>query len=625
MRAMCGIAGILRFDDEPIDPKRAEAMRDALRHRGPDGTGIAQLGRCTLVHTRLAVIDQHDGAQPMSLPDGSLTVVFNGEVYNHAGLRGELEQLGHAFQTDHSDTEVLLHGYRQWGTAMMDRLDGMWAFAIWDAEKQELLLSRDRAGQKPLFVCPSDANEVAFASTPAALIMGAAHNGAVAAVPDAVLDYLRLGYNTRRSMCGDIAEVNRASWVVPAHAPVQNLQSRLGAYPETHAERENASPLEQVESTLSQAVSARLVADVALGCFLSAGIDSSLVAALAQQHLHKLDAPPLRTFSVAMKESLYDESAEAAVTAKALGTEHTTLQVTPGDLFDDLDTLMRLTGEPTYDSSLLPTYWLCRDAREHVTVALSGDGGDELFGGYDRYRALQIIKSYGGLLRRLPVTTHIEQRSKLARLGRLADAARSGEPASQYLSMVQQFDDGQMSTLIPALRHVDPFQRGVPGWQDTGDPIRDAMMWDRDNYLPYDILRKVDRASMAVALEVRCPMLSPGMLALSDQLATQQLRMGCKPKGLLRELAKKYLPASVAKRKKSGFAIPIGRWFRTTLAEEMRGRVLDPGYMDRLGLKPGLPERMCADHIAGTADHTHRLFALLQLSIWHRWLKSQGR
>lgn len=625
MRAMCGIAGILRFDNEPIDLARAEAMRDTLKHRGPDGDGIAQLGRCTLVHTRLAVIDQHDGAQPMSLPDGSLTVVFNGEIYNHTELRKELEQLGHTFQTDHSDTEVLLHGYRQWGASMMDRLDGMWAFAIWDAQKQGLLLSRDRAGQKPLFMQRDDMGEIAFASTPAALLAGAGDSGAIHAHRGAVLDFVRLGYNTKQTMLSGVSELCRETCMVPDRDSVRDASARLGPHHTIRSPQSDAGPLEHVETTLRTAVTNRLIADVPLGCFLSAGIDSSLVAALAQGRIREMDGPPLRTFSVAMEDSIYDESPEAARTAKALGTDHTTLHIRPGDVFDDLETLMRLTGEPTYDSSLLPTYWLCRAAREHVTVALSGDGGDELFGGYDRYRALQIIKSYGGLLRRLPVTTHIEQRSKLARLGRLADAARSGEPASQYLSMVQQFDDGQMSTLIPALRHVDPFQRGVPGWQDTGDPIRDAMMWDRDNYLPYDILRKVDRASMAVALEVRCPMLSPGMLALSDRLATQQLRMGCKPKGLLRELAKKYLPASVAKRKKSGFAIPIGRWFRTTLAEEMRGRVLDPGYMDRLGLKPGLPERMCADHIAGTADHTHRLFALLQLSIWHRWLKSQGR
>jgi asparagine synthase (glutamine-hydrolysing) len=380
-----------------------------------------------------------------------------------------------------------------------------------------------------------------------------------------------------------------------------------------------------VEATLSQAVGARLAADVSLGCFLSAGIDSSLIAAFAQQRMRKIDAPPLRTFSVAMDESLYDESAEAAATAKVLGTDHTTLQITPGDLFDDLDTLMRLTGEPTYDSSLLPTYWLCRAAREHVTVALSGDGGDELFGGYDRYQALALTTRFGGLLRMLPVTTHTEQRSKLARLGRLVRAARQGDAARQYLSMVQQFDDAQATAFVPALRDFDPYSRGVPAWPDTGDPVRDAMMWDRDYYLPYDILRKVDRASMAVALEVRCPMLSPGMLALSDRLTTEELRWGGKPKGLLRELAKKYLPPQVARRRKSGFAVPIGRWFRTSLSEPMRERVLDPGYMDRLGFSPGLPERMCAEHIAGEADHTHRLFALLQLSIWHRWLLSLGR
>jgi len=631
---MCGIAGILRFDDEPIDPKRAEAMRDALKHRGPDGDGIIQLGRCTLVHTRLAVIDQADGDQPMSLPDGSLTVVFNGEIYNHADLRKELERLGHTFTSDHSDTEVLLHGYRQWGTKLMDRLDGMWAFAIWDAPKQELLLSRDRAGQKPLYWDLSpEKKELYFASNQTALF---------ASIPfpydeqDASQiwfprSYLRFGYD-KGELGLTSMDLDRRSWFLFDGKQDLKFFPKVQAFIGGTIRDEPIAipacpgpPLQQLETTLIDAVSKRLTSDVPLGAFLSAGIDSSLVAASAQTRLKHMGQPPLRTFCVAMDQALYDESIEAAATAKHLGTDHTTLHIEPGDVMDDLETLMRLSGEPTADSSILPTYWLCKAAREHVTVALSGDGGDELFGGYDRYRAMGLLAKRGRLLGMLPATKHTEQKAIRARLGRLVRAARQKSPAKQYLSMIQLFDDEQIEQLRRSrpdlVQHHEA--KGVPHWPDTGDPIRDAMTWDRNYYLPYDILRKVDRASMAVALEVRCPMLSPGMLALSDRLTTDQLRMGGRPKGLLRELAKKYLPPAVAKRRKSGFAIPIGQWFRTTLAEPMRQRVLDPGYMQRLDLKPDFPEQMCKEHIAGQVDHSHRLFALLQLSIWSQWLKSQ--
>lgn len=623
---MCGIAGILRFDDEPIDPKRAEAMRDALKHRGPDGDGIVTLGRCTLVHTRLAVIDRQDGAQPMSLPDGSLTVVFNGEIYNHAELRQELERLGHTFQTDHSDTEVLLHGYREWGYKLMDRLDGMWAFAIWDAEDQVLLLSRDRGGEKPLFRRQHGEQELIFASHPAAIFAGELGRSEAGTDAHAVNSFLHLGYTQTKQLSRNLLEAPFCG-CYRKHAG----NHKFARYDIVQMERwatspEAGTPVEQAATALTDAVRSRLLSDVPLGAFLSGGIDSSLVAALAQGHLNKAGLPPLKTFCVAMEESIYDESAEAAATAQYLGTNHTTLHVRPGDVMRDLEKLMPLSGEPTADSSILPMYWLCKAAREHVTVALSGDGGDELFGGYDRYRAMGLLARRAPMLRLLPVTRHFEQKSLRARLGRLTRAARHHKPANQYLALIQLYREDQTRKLIADSDERLPFEfsAGLFGWRDTGDPVRDAMRWDLFNYLPYDILRKVDRASMAVALEVRCPMLSPGMLALSDRLTTDQLRMGGKPKGLLRELAKKYLPPHVAKRKKSGFAIPIGRWFRTTLAEPMRERVLDPGYMDRLGFKPDLPERMCADHIAGDADHTHRLFALLQLSIWHRWLVSQA-
>ena len=625
---MCGIAGILRFDDEPTDPRRAQAMRDALRHRGPDGDGIASLGRCTLIHTRLAVIDQADGAQPMTLDDAGLTVVFNGEIYNHAELRDELQRLGHRFTTDHSDTEVLLHGYRAWGTSLMDRLDGMWAFAIWDVGRQELLLSRDRAGQKPLFLYESGRNELLFASELSGLTAGVAQAETLFPSDLAIEPYLRLGYWPSHRMPTPLREVSLRGWVRVAR-PGTTTDEEYGNEPPTPpvppaTTPTSATALQQCEAALSTAVRRRLTSDVPLGAFLSAGIDSSLIAALAQHHLDASGRPPLRTFSIAMDGAQYDESAQAAETAAFLGTQHTTLQVRPGDVITDLEALIRFSGEPIADSSILPTYWLCRAAREHVTVALSGDGGDELFGGYDRYRAIGLLAKYGRLLRYLPATRHTEQRSKRARLGRLVRAARLASAPRQYLSMIQLFSDPQIQQLcVDGVDSAKP--EGLPDWPHTGDPIRDAMRWDRGHYLPFDVLRKVDRASMAVALEVRSPMLSPQMLALSDQLTTRQLRAGGRPKGLLRDLAKKHLPPAVAQRRKSGFAVPIGRWFRTTLREPVRERVLDRGYMDRLGLKPGLPEQMCAEHLDGRADHTHRLFALLQLSIWHRWLLSQGR
>jgi asparagine synthase (glutamine-hydrolysing) len=598
---MCGIAGIVHFGNGAIDRDRVAAMVDHLRHRGPDGEATAPFDRCSLAHTRLAILDLPGGAQPMT--SGNLTVAFNGEIYNHHELRRELESLGHTFNTDHSDTEVLLHGYRQWQTALPQRLEGMFAFATWDNDDKSLLLARDRTGKKPLYVRRRD-GELAFASLAATLRDGDATIDA-----DALLMFLRLGYTGNRSLLAGVEELPPAHWML---VDAQGNE-RIEHYWRPPAFNANATAHDLFDA-LSGAVERRLEADVELGCFLSGGVDSSIVAALAQQHLQKRGAR-LKTFSVKMPALDYDESHHAAAVAAHLGTEHAQLTAEPGDgLIDDLAKLIAITGEPTADSSILPTYWLSRAARRHVKVALSGDGGDELFGGYDRYRGMALLRSHRWWLRHVPMSllANNSPRSNRTRLRRLVDAARYDQPAAQYQSMIHLFSDAHIRALgfdAPAKRYAD-----VPEY--PGDPRR----WDFTHYLPMDLLRKVDRASMAVALEVRCPLLDTRVCELALRLSTDRVMPAGRPKALLRDLAAKMLPHAIATRPKRGFAIPIGQWFAGSLREALGEQLLD-GDLERVGCRRATVERIFHEHMRGGADHTHRLFALLALALWSRWMK----
>ena len=599
-------------------------MQTHMRHRGPDGQGTAELGRCALAHTRLSILDHAGGDQPMATADGALTVVFNGEVYNHRQLRRQLEGLGHAFRSDHSDTEVLLHGYRQWGCELPRHLSGMFAFAVWDAGARTLLLARDRMGKKPLYLWRRP-GEIAFASLAATLTAGCDHAGPPPLDPQALLTYLRLGYTGDRSLLAGVEQLPPAHWLtVDAEGHV--ARECYWQAPQPAPLKDPADPAAATRQVLAQAVGCRLEADVPLGCFLSGGIDSSIIAALAQQQLAAA-GDRLKTFSVKMPVANFDESTHARAVAEHIGSDHRELVAEPApDVIDDLTHLMACAGEPTADSSILPTYWLSRATRQHVKVALSGDGGDELFGGYDRYRALALLRRQRWWLRWVPTALLADPRprSTRTRLRRLAAAARYADPARQYQSMVHIFSERQIADLAPQLRDLirpEDLAAGhapAPDWPDQADPTVAARRWDLAHYLPMDPLAKVDRASMAVALEVRCPLLDTRVCELAQRLPTEVLMPGGRPKGLLRDLAASLVSPAIADRPKRGFAVPIGQWFIESLRQPLADHLFD-GRLDGLGLDGAAVRHCYEQHTQRRADHTHRLFALLTLSLWADW------
>lgn len=587
---MCGIAGILQFDDSPVDAAALRRMRQRLERRGPDTQGEFLSAACGLAHRRLSVLDLTSGAQPMTR--GSLSVVFNGEIYNHRDLRRELESLGHVFSSDHSDTEALLHGYKQWGADLPRRLEGMFAFALWDASQRQLFLARDRAGEKPLMM-HRDGRRFTFASTVAALIAGL--EGAPEVDHDAVEFYLAYGYTDERSLLRQITELPAAHWATVQSNGRFHCERYWSAPPlEPESDRWQ---VEDLESLLRVAVERRLETDVPIGCFLSGGIDSSLVAHFAQQSLRK-SGGKLRTFCVSMPDARYDESPWARQVADHLGTDHVQLRAEPR-IEEDLRLLIHDSGQPLGDSSILPTYWISRAARQQVTVALSGDGGDELFGGYDRYRAMRLIQRHRWWIRWLPKWRGSDGKSWRNRLGRLIAAARRADPASQYESIVQLMSGHAASSLE---------------FESDLDPVDAARRWDFARYLPFDLLRKVDRASMAVGLEVRCPLLDTPVIEAALRRPFTVVCPGGRLKGLLRDLAARHLPAPVAQRGKMGFSLPLARWFRTTLLPFVRQWLLETSlepWLDRPEL-----EGIIDQHTAGRADHSQRLFALVCLAIW---------
>ena len=614
---MCGIAGILRFDDAPVEQSTLERMQEAIACRGPDGRGTDIALPSAMVHTRLSVVDLMGGHQPMHVPavdrHGELTLVFNGEIYNHRSLRKRLIRRGHQFVSDHCDTEVLLHGYREWGLEIAKHLHGMFAFAVWDARHRTVYLCRDRAGKKPLYYHMGN-RQLTYGSMIPAVLAG------LESKPDvdinALSEYLTFGYTFDASLFTGVREVPAGHWMLFEADGGELRGERYWQPPPLSRTSTKLGANQAADELIREAVAKRLEADVPLGAFLSGGIDSSLIAAIAQQ---QLKGQRLKTFNVAMPDQAYDESPFARAVAEHIGSEHHTLEAKP-DVENDLKHLIDICGEPTSDSSILPTYWLSRATREHVTVALSGDGGDELFGGYDRYRALRLLRRHGWWLRAVPtgVFPAGNQKSIWHRLGRLANAARYPEQQRQYLDMVRLFSPQQIGWLgVPSNTVIDE----PPNWEHEVDPAEAARRWDMFHYLPFDLLRKVDRASMAVALEVRCPLLDTQVYDLAGHLPLHVLMPFGQPKGLLRRVAGRYLPASIVRRPKMGFAVPIGNWFRTNLRDMLRGYLLKVDHLETIGFRLGRIERLIEQHESGRFDHTHRLFALLSLSIWMDWAK----
>jgi asparagine synthase (glutamine-hydrolysing) len=598
-------------------------MSDLLAHRGPDGAGMwvdPRGGRTVgLVHRRLAIIDLACGRQPMGNEDGTVQVVFNGEIYNYAELRAELASKGHRFATDHSDTEVLVHGWEEWGVELPAKLRGMFAFAVWDQRSETLFLARDRMGQKPLFYATLE-DGIVFGSTIPSVL---AWPEVPRRVPREQLAlYLRLGYvPPPQTIWRDISQVVPGAWIRLRNDLLDGARYWKCATDTFPAHLTEAEAGQQIRSTLERAVASQLVADVPIACFLSGGIDSSIIAALMQKEALSSGAPPIQTVSVGFAESGFDETSYAAAVAKKIGSRHVRLEVNARqDLMHTLQMLMRISlGQPFGDSSIIPTYQLSKAVRQIAPVTLSGDGADELFGGYDRYRGMQWLARWGWLMRFMPIPRPWTGRELRLheRARRLFAAAHARDVSQRYTRLVDIFWREHIEQLLG--EKVDDIAPTLEELEiDNVSSLRLGMLRDQLEYLPGDVLWKVDSASMAEGLEVRSPFLDHDVVGLANRLDDGLLVRGGVGKWILRNEFREELPTEVFRRGKMGFAVPIGEWFKGELRGMLEEYLTGSGSFVREQLQVAAVEKLLHEHMHKERDHSLRLFTLLMLELWAR-------
>jgi asparagine synthase (glutamine-hydrolysing) len=642
---MCGIVG---FNSIRAFQSLKESLSEAtscLAHRGPDDSGFFFDERCGvgLGHRRLSIIDlSKAGQQPMSSEDGNVHIVYNGEVYNFREIRESLEAQGHQFRSE-TDTEVILKGYLQWGIECLQKFIGMFSLAIWDSSKGQLYLARDRLGIKPLFYSFKDGNFL-FASELKALMALESFNRDID--PDSISLFLHYQYvpapktifrNTYKLLPGHYLVFNGEDLNANRYwAPPDEPQADLSAV------NDEEQLLSRLDALLTEAVSLRLISDVPLGALLSGGIDSSIVVALMQ----KVSTSPVRTFSIGFNEEGYNEAPWAAKVAHHLGTDHTELYVTPKEAMEVIPNLPEMYDEPFADSSAIPTFLVSSLARSHVTVALSGDGGDEQFAGYVRYWTTQAMargfqrlflpfrESLANILGAIPAgfveKCYLPWRQFLPQRFRVANFADKWQKLIYLLNKSEISDLYRMTICLWSEDEVFRLAgRRLPEgeyekiFKDTVDwPLLARLMRvDQKTYLPDAMLTKVDRASMAVSLEVRVPLLDHRVVEYTAQLPDNLKFRNGSGKYLLKKLLARYVPNHLFERPKMGFGVPIDRWFRN----ELQDLLLDYLSSERLK-KEGLfdetmVESMIKEHLSGRINHHYRLWALLMWEMWReRWL-----
>lgn len=608
---MCGIAGWA--GDPRGDRETLTRMLDALTHRGPDGDGdLIRAGKVALGFRRLAIIDLETGDQPLANEDETVFATCNGEIYNFRELRAGLEDRGHRFRTG-SDCEVIVHLYEELGERCVDELQGMFAIAIWDARAERLVLLRDRLGVKPLYWAIVDGGLV-YASEPGALLAG----GLVQTEPDreAILRYLTLQY-VPAPMSG-LAGVRKLR-------PGERLVFQDGAYEVDrywsldYAHKVSGEDtLERLDALLGEATRDRLVSDVPLGAFLSGGIDSSLVVSYMAEAL-----PQVRTFSIDFAEARFSEAEYAREVAALYGTEHEEFRLEP-EMVPLISEAVRHVGEPFADASAIPTFLLSQVTRRHVTVALSGDGGDEAFAGYQRY---VLAMGADRLLSAVPFARRagdLPGLDRLPRRARRALGALGRGPLERYALMMSHFTPDALQELCTPELLADG---GGPrrAWEETLalpqlPGVDRYLALDTATYLPDDLLAKVDRMSMANSLEVRSPFLDYRVQELAASLPPgAKLRRRRRGKWPLRQLARRRgLPDRLVNRPKQGFGVPLADWLRGSLRGWMSDILLDPGALGRGYFRPEAVRGLIDEHSAGRADHSTRLWNLTMLELWHR-------
>lgn len=621
---MCGIAGVFHYETvKPVDPKRIEAMTLALAHRGPDGTGIWTAPGVGLGHRRLSIVDLAGSPQPMHATDGRAVILFNGMIYNYRALRHELQRGGAVFRTD-GDTETILAAWQKWGPDCLAHLDGMFAFAIYDLDKRQLFLARDRLGVKPLYIGTLPGGAVAFASELKGLLANPLIRREID--PLAIEDYMAWGYvPDHRSVLKGIEKLPAGHFLLLEHGRDPGPPRQYWDVDFSERQRGNSDDHSaQLLHLMREAVTSRLVADVPLGAFLSGGVDSSSVVAL----MSEASTQPVTSCSIGFDVSSVDETTYARQVAELFGTRHHE-RIVSSDQFGEIDRLAAIFDEPFADASALPTLRVCELAREHVTVALSGDGADEAFAGYRR-QMFQMREEQARAV--VPRALREPLFGALGRIWPKADWAPRGLRAKTTFQALAQ--SGELG-YARALAILAPEQRdalyGDVLRRDRGDyraeqPFVDVMRkapaksgLDRAQYadlkfwLPGDILTKTDRTSMSVALEAREPLLDHRLIEFAARLPHRDRIRGKTGKWLLKRTMERYLPDDILYRPKQGFVTPLAQWFRSPLADEARaiasnGLLSDSGWFDRKALG-----RLADDHIAGRSDNGRVLWQLLML------------
>ena len=637
---MCGIAGfalpqagLARGDIEA----RLWAMIGTLRHRGPDDEGVWTDGQGALAHARLSVIDLScAGHQPIAGAGGDVWLTYNGEIYNFAELRTELEALGYVFRS-RTDSEVIANGWHAWGTRVFSRLRGMFALALWDRRSRRLILARDRVGKKPLYYAlpgNTPGNAFLFGSEIKALfgwpgLPRIANLGAIDA-------YLTWQYvPTPDTAFAGVQRLPPAHYMIVGadgagrwHEPELVRYWQLPAPRAAHAAARPAELRRELVHHLEEAVRLRMIADVPLGAFLSGGVDSSAVVAM----MARAGAGRVKTFSIGFPEKQFDETRYARMVAERYATEHEEFIVEP-DAVAILPRLVWHYGEPFADPSAIPTWYVSQMARRHVTVALNGDGGDEAFLGYARYRAMRHLDRLDhlppavrlGLARLLRLAPQeIGRRFRLPRIAGMLSAA-AGQPARRYAGAIAFFGDSDKAQgygeAMRAYLAASALDRLSPYFAAADSLLGGANWADLHTYLPDDLMVKVDVASMAHGLETRSPLLDHVLLEWAARIPPAVKMAHGRGKALFKAAMAPYLPRAILSRRKMGFGAPIGQWLRRELRELAHDTLLSAAARRRGLLRPDYVERLLAEHCACQADHHNRLWALLMLELWfHTWI-----
>jgi len=627
---MCGINGIAfsKRSGRMVEGRVLTAMRDVLRHRGPDDVGILVDGRVGLGHRRLSIVDVGGGRQPISNEDNTIHIIYNGEIYNHADYREPLEASGHVYRT-HCDTETIVHLYEEHGRDCVQYLRGMFAFAIWDQRKQELFIARDRLGVKPLYYFHAADGSLYFASEIKALF------AAGALKPE--LNYRALpDYLANHATSGEETLFTRVKRLLPGHT----MMWRDGAldiqrywdvtFQGDEPQRSRREYIDQWKDLFAQSVRLRLMADVPLGMFLSGGIDSSAIAAMMSGMVDE----PIKTFSVAFNEREANELEYARLVADAFKTDHHEVIIDPADFFAYLPKLIWHEDEPLAHPSSVALYFVSELASQHVKVVLTGEGSDEMLGGYERYYKTIFNLALGGAYHKLPaepvrrlVKRSIEQLSLSSKARQKLRRTFLYLPAdieTLYFDNFAVFTRAMQPELLTAearerIGAIDPYREMNRYFENTdADSLLDRMLYtDTKTYL-HELLMKQDQMSMAASVESRVPFLDHKLVEFTAQLPEQmKLRRGWTTKYILREAMKNALPAPILKRSKMGFPVPVGKWFRRDFRNVIDEYVLSERAFARGIFSPDYVSKLVAEHTAGV-NHSERLWSLVNFEMWQR-------